>query len=118
LSTGTQVVQILPYTITKVSYLSTSPPLVAGTTSQTFTFATVDNYNNPSPLAAPDMDPGLQTAAFPITSNSSGTLQFASPAAPPSFTPGSGTALLRVGQSSGPFVMIDTPAGRHGATVS
>ena len=116
-STGTQNVSILPGVIYKIGLLNTTPTLTAGTTSPAFLFATEDIYANPSPITVGDS--GGPTAAFQLTTNSLGALQFASPFSTSTWLTGCGhSADINITQSTMTFYMIDTLAGPHTLTVA
>ena len=81
-----------------------------------FTFATRDVYGNASPILSGDS--GGPTVAFNLTSNSTGTLRFATPLITNTYIVGTGTATIAVGQSTMTFYMVDNLAGTHAVTVA
>ena len=118
-STGTQTVNVLPGSIYRIGMLNAPGSLTAGATSQTFLFAAEDIFGNPSAITSNVADaPANTSAAFQLTSNSTGTIHFASPLSTSTYSNGPGTAVMPVGQSTMTFYMIDTLAGNHTLSVA
>ncbi|HRY30742.1 MAG TPA: hypothetical protein P5079_11990, partial [Elusimicrobiota bacterium] len=116
-----QAVTILPAPARKIVVTSLPQTLVAGTTSQAFTFQLQDSFGNPSPVSSllGNVEDSVgQGVSFELTSNSTGTVMFASPNNDPlAFTVTTGSAKMVVGQHTTTFYMIDTWVGQHEVTV-
>src|SRR5262249_28326814 len=111
LTTGTQGVTINPGQIHSLNFLTAPNLLTAGTTSQVYTFQTVDIYGNAS--VVPAGDGGNPFVVFDLTSTSSGTIRFGSPTNSGFYSVGAGSATVNIGLSSGTFYLVDTLAGSH-----